>query len=777
MNAKEKKKSGSRLVAAARGKWEAWWKNRNKETAKVRTVFLLRGILSLGVTFLFAHASPAFGAYPFGTAFFCSLTKEIPFALFGLLGGALFAGGNALLLFLLAIALFFGRILYYRKKGGNGENFPLFGEPLLFRLALATGAAVISSLSRYSSGGFLHYDLFGLFFEVGFVPVLTFVFSSAFTENKYLKKETAILLGLVALTYASGSLSLFGFSLPVLFAALIGFFTSLREGELKGGVAGLVCGLAANRLYSPVLSLGALLCGKMRKFGAVVSVTLASLAMVVCGVYVGGADSLRDFAPDILSSAILFLPLSQLVPLHRKKEKHEKEIFPPPELFFGDAGQKLTEMSESFSALSALFYRLSEKSGRPGVAEMNEICENEFDRTCSACSMKHICWEKERERTWETVRAIASSIGEKGYLEEDALPEWFRSRCLCLPRLIGNINEANADLLEAGLKSNRTEVFAADYRSMAKLLRDTIVKRGEEETVDRQLGRQLSEKLEAMRLPVANVCVYGTRRKRILAGNVDLLKMNCPASAIRNAFEEVCGFRLTEPSFSIGEDFHSMTLVSARQFGVDFVSSGGKMTGEVLNGDLICLFENREDYCYVLLSDGMGSGREAAMTSRICGVFLEKMLSAGNSKAVSLEMLNDFLRCRGSECSATVDLLEIDLLSGKAVFVKSGSSSSYILREDRLFRIASRSMPIGITEKNNAEEITFTLRDGDRVVMMTDGVGGQYGEGVWLGEMLANEWEEDGKKMCEKILLRAEKENVRPDDMTVGILTLKALPA
>ena len=119
----------------------------------------------------------------------------------------------------------------------------------------------------------------------------------------------------------------------------------------------------------------------------------------------------------------------------------------------------------------------------------------------------------------------------------------------------------------------------------------------------------------------------------------------------------------------------------------------------------------------------MGSGREAAMTSRLCGVFLKKMLLAGNSKPVAMEMLNNFIRSKNTECFSTVDLLEIDLLNGRASFIKSGAVASYVKRGEQIFRISSNTMPVGITKEINAEEVTFELEDGDVIVMVSDGVG------------------------------------------------------
>ncbi len=738
--------------------------------------------LGLGaVTFLFARSSPAFGAYPFGTAFFCALGESAPFGFLGLLTASLFAGSSALQLFLIACGLLLSRLLIFRRFGEEGKRFSLFCEPVGFKVSCALGAAFLASLYRYAFSGFLTYDLFGMLFETGLSPLLTYLFSAAFVSEKRIGKERAVMLLLVAFTFALRSFSLFGFSFACLFAMLTGMVFAVREGELKGGLYALLCGLAANPLYSPVLALAAAVCGLLRRMGSAVSATLSCLAAVFGGLYVGGIDSLTAFAPDMLCAAILYLPLAQSGVIDRllqgsAKERARRET--PLSVLVGrsekrSAREKTEALSRSVSELADIFSNLAQKAKKPTLSDIYGICESEFDRTCRSCGMQSLCWEKDQSRTYELVRSMAESLEQKGFADDRDLPDYIRTRCLNLPRLVENVNEAMAAMLENRLKGNGAEVAAMDYRAMARLLLESLSDTKEETLPDRELSEKLTAKMREIALPAKSVHAFGGRKKQIVAGDVELSRVTQSVGSIRRAFEQVCGFPLTDPTFDLGQETVSMTLSAARRFEAEFAMAGGKKQGESLNGDLLCRFENREDYAYFLLSDGMGSGREAAMTSRICGVFLEKMLSAGNGKALSLDMLNDFLRARGEECSATVDLLEIDLLQGKASFVKSGSACSYVIRGDKLFRIASRSMPVGIAKESNAEEIAFELCDGDRILLMSDGVSTPCEENGWLGTALSGKGEEDAESLCETLLSYAREKTDRGDDMTVGIVTVR----
>lgn len=170
----------------------------------------------------------------------------------------------------------------------------------------------------------------------------------------------------------------------------------------------------------------------------------------------------------------------------------------------------------------------------------------------------------------------------------------------------------------------------------------------------------------------------------------------------------------------------------------------------------------------------MGSGRDAAITSRITCIFLEKMLSAGNKKSIVLKMLNNFIRNKNLECFATVDLLEIDLLTASAGFIKSGAAASYIIRDKKLFKIASNSLPIGITREITAEEIRFELRAGDLIIMISDGISQSFEDGIWLADLLSSGIDPDcGLEDIAAIILEAAKSNNRrSDDMTVSAIRI-----
>ena len=193
------------------------------------------------------------------------------------------------------------------------------------------------------------------------------------------------------------------------------------------------------------------------------------------------------------------------------------------------------------------------------------------------------------------------------------------------------------------------------------------------------------------------------------------------------------------------------------------------------SGDTVGFFENGRDYFYALLSDGMGCGPTAALTSGVATLFLEKMLGAGNSKTTTLKLLNNLLRNCGEENAATVDLLEFDLLTGCATFIKSGAAPSYVKRGGSLFRIRSRTVPVGMMATLDAEKIRFDASPGDVIVMLSDGVSQTPEDAPWLIELLSENWEGDLRDVAQRIVAVASRTREHPDDLSVALIRI--LPA
>ncbi len=774
--------------------------NKANQTSSDRIKFIIKSLLTTVMALMFGLCTTVMGARPLGFAVMMgSWGGTFPFTYIGLVISSLVLPQNnfpaykgaALIIYTL---LFFGRFAMSKLISSN-KMIKNFSEPLFLRSAFAAAAAFAYGTVIVIGEGFLWYDMFSAIFSTAAAAAATVLFGSALSPPAKIDAESSgdsvinnVIYG--ALFRGAGFCSIafcivlslreytpFGFSLSAIAAFIISVYVSHEAGLLRGGLIGLICGLACGITQAPVFALAAIAAGLFWKISSGAAVIAATICGMAFGVCLDGFSSLRTFAPDLIAASVIFLPAVQFGLLPRLTILSKPAIVPPDSIdntIIAEKQQKklvlrLEALSSATAALSEVFYTLSDRLRRPGIYEIRQLVNKVYSDRCAGCAMNSICWNREYSATLGVTDKLARTLNKKGTVtREDVTDEEMRGRCLTLDKLLAELNLFYSELVEKTVRTDKTEIFALDYEAMSKLLEQAAEDRGEY-NVNEDLSQKVRETAKYMDFGAASMNVYGDRRKTVIAGGVDLARVKMTANELKDSFGNVCGLPLTSPQFSVDSDYITMVLTSARQMKTEYAYASDKKQGEQINGDSVTIFENKEDYFYVMLSDGMGSGHEAALTSRITGIFIEKMLSAGVSKAIALEMLNNFIRCRNTECFATVDLLEIDLLSGKAAFIKSGAAPSYILREGSLFKIASNTMPVGITREINAEEIRFELEEDDVVILVSDGVAQSFEDGIWLTELVSFDWTDDLNVMAEKILEEAKKNNQRSDDMTVAL--------
>jgi stage II sporulation protein E len=174
------------------------------------------------------------------------------------------------------------------------------------------------------------------------------------------------------------------------------------------------------------------------------------------------------------------------------------------------------------------------------------------------------------------------------------------------------------------------------------------------------------------------------------------------------------------------------------------------------------------------LSDGMGSGTEAAAQSGRVVELTQQLLETGFSARSALKMVNTILLLSGSEADqhpATLDLACVDLHTGVMEMMKMGAPVSFVIGEDGVELLQARQIPAGVMNQTEPSLLTRKLWDGERLIMMTDGVldacPGNRKEQT-MSDYLASMPVCSPREMAEKILnFACENAGESRDDMTV----------
>ena len=119
----------------------------------------------------------------------------------------------------------------------------------------------------------------------------------------------------------------------------------------------------------------------------------------------------------------------------------------------------------------------------------------------------------------------------------------------------------------------------------------------------------------------------------------------------------------------------------------------------------------------------MGNGEHAKRESKAAIDLLRKLLKAGFDEKLAIRTVNSTLLLRSTEeMFTTLDMALIDLFTANTEFLKIGSAPSFIKRGTLVQTITGSNVPIGILQDIEVQSIEEQLRDGDILIMMSDGV-------------------------------------------------------
>lgn len=141
------------------------------------------------------------------------------------------------------------------------------------------------------------------------------------------------------------------------------------------------------------------------------------------------------------------------------------------------------------------------------------------------------------------------------------------------------------------------------------------------------------------------------------------------------------------------------------------------------NGDRSAMFYGTEGRYYVLLCDGMGSGMGAVQEGNRAVSFLRRLLVAGYPAEHALRSLNSLCALRERAGAVAVDLVELELDTGKASLYKWGAPPSYLVTRSGADRIGGTCPPPGLSVTDCQESVErLSLRRGELLVLVSDGL-------------------------------------------------------
>ena len=193
-------------------------------------------------------------------------------------------------------------------------------------------------------------------------------------------------------------------------------------------------------------------------------------------------------------------------------------------------------------------------------------------------------------------------------------------------------------------------------------------------------------------------------------------------------------------------------------------------------GDAVEQFCDCFGNAHLLLCDGMGVGRPAAIDGTLAATLAARLLKAGFCADSAARLVNVALSLKSDEESgATMDLVSVDLYTGRANLFKAGACPTFVIRGGKAHVLDGSSLPVGILEQVVGQQDSTNLHEGEWIVLVSDGV--LLDGSGWLCQQLelcaacGNTPQETADIVAD--MARNRLGSQHPDDITVAVLSLE----
>ncbi len=547
------------------------------------------------------------------------------------------------------------------------------------------------------------------------------------------------------------------------YCAVTGAALCAADPSLGPAAAGLSCASAAGALLAPG-----------RRIEAFAAYAGGCVAGVLCVQPPGNAFSLLLSAGAGLAAAAL-LPKDWLAPVPAAEAAAPPEERPR----FSAAATRLEAVAESLSSLAETVNEVYD--ALPHRCEsFRWVIDNTHDSLCFNCGRRECCWKQEYAATLDGMNALRPILEQNGHLETSDLPGAL-SRCIHPAALCAAANKSfalyrsrkEARVHAEAMRTALTEQYSAVADALG-VLSEQLGRPGNPEPY--KSGR-VADFFSSLGTPPLECAVSLDDLGRTRAA-VTLPRTRFAAAELSALAQEVGRLcrRTFEPPQVLSCKGMTTLLFSEKPalravFG--FAASAARGT---ISGDAV------QQFCspaaaQMILCDGMGTGRPAAVDGSLAAELTARLLKAGFTAELAARLVNVALALKSDEESgATLDLISVDLYTGTARLFKAGAAPGFLVHGGRARAVGDASLPMGILGGVNGQSRMVHLAAGDYAVLVSDGLlvdgPGWVMKQLELSAAAGDAPDKLANILVETARARAEKAG-RPDDITAAVLRLE----
>ena len=355
----------------------------------------------------------------------------------------------------------------------------------------------------------------------------------------------------------------------------------------------------------------------------------------------------------------------------------------------------------------------------------NWVIDRTQESLCAHCSHREICWQTRYNETVDALFQCKPMLEQGGTLDLARLPGQF-SYCIHPSALCAVMErswvEYGARRKTRARAQGMRAVITEQYEAIAQALAGLAGQLGVQGSRDTgRTGRLAAAFASLGQEPLACSVTLGLQGQ--LQAAVTLRRVHYSAKDLQILTQEtarVCRRTMNPPQICTGGE--AVTLIFSEKPRLRPVFGQAGSPARQISGDVVRQF-CVGDTAVLLLCDGMGTGRPAAVDGTVAANLTESLLKAGFSPDTAARLTNVALSLKSDEeSSATLDLLQVDLYTGAARLYKAGAAPGFVVQGGKARVLDGPGLPMGLLSRVQSETQALHLYAGDWAVLVSDGM-------------------------------------------------------
>ncbi|MDD6320281.1 MAG: SpoIIE family protein phosphatase [Oscillospiraceae bacterium] len=445
------------------------------------------------------------------------------------------------------------------------------------------------------------------------------------------------------------------------------------------------------------------------------------------------------------------------------------------------AARRLCVVADTLSDIAATVTAVCDRQTPPRGESYDFVVEYTAQHLCQNCARRNACWVGSYSTAMDGLYALRQALESKGRVELEDLPGQL-SVCVHPADLCAAVTHGYRLWCSRRQTRARTSVLRAalteQYSAMASALAQMAGQLGQAGLPDPRREARVNQLFSSIGLEPLECSVSADAAGRVTAA------VTVPRTALsREECRALAGemSRICRRDFDLPEVSHCRTVTMLR-FGelplyhAVFGLASRPAPPETICGDACEQFCDSSGRAQMLLCDGMGTGKPAAVDGQMAARLTSQLLRAGFAAQSAARLVNVALGLKNvdQESGATLDLLTVDLYTGRAGLFKAGAAPSFLCRGGAVRTLEGSSLPMGVLDSVTGRSTAFTMDSGDVVLMVSDGA---LCDGTgWLCEQLSLSVKtgQSPQQIADTVVTSAvRRAGNRRDDITAAVLRIE----